>query len=42
MHKSQNFRNTPIQNTLVRDDKNTNGATEASTALKRKNTDTSH
>lgn len=41
MHKSQNFRKTPIENTLVRDNKNTNEATEASTALKG-NIDTSH
>lgn len=37
MHKSQNFRKTPIENTLVRDNKNTNNeATDASTALKGK------
>lgn len=36
MHKSQNFRNTLIENTLVRENKNTNETTEASTVLKRK------
>lgn len=36
MHKSHNFRQTPIENTLVRGDKNTNEAIDASTALKGK------
>lgn len=36
MHKSQSFRNTPIENTFVRDMRNTNEATEASAALKGK------